>query len=135
GRSAAPLSNIDAHPGRRLVAPARRASGCEHPHPRSLTMKINLRTLSLLALVAPAFGAAGCSSTRYGDPKDTETVNIDWGSTDLQTMTAKMTEQLKNSPALAYFDRPNKEADKRVICYMGKLANQTSEHINTTAIT
>jgi len=98
-------------------------------------MKMNLRTLSLLALVAPAFGPAGCSSTRYGDPKDTETVNIDWGSTDLQTMTAKMTESLKNSPALAYFDRPNKEADKRVICYMGKLANQTSEHINTTAIT
>jgi len=91
-------------------------------------MTSTLRTTALLALV---LAAASCSSTRYGDPKDTETVNIDWGSTDLQTMTGKMVESLKNSPALAYFDRPNKEADKRVITYMGGIRNETSEHINT----
>jgi hypothetical protein len=72
--------------------------------------------------------AASCSTTRYGDPKDTETVNIDWGSTDLQTMTGKMVESLKNSPALAYFDRPNKEADKRVITYMGGSATRPRTH-------
>jgi uncharacterized protein (TIGR02722 family) len=94
-----------------------------------------LRTLSLSALVAFAAAGAGCSSTHYGDPKDTETVNIDWGSTDIQTMTAKMTESLKNSPNLAYFDRPNKGDDKRVILYMGKVQNSTSEHIDTGAVT
>lgn len=94
-------------------------------------MTSTLRTTAFLALV---LAASSCSSTRYGDPKDTETVNIDWGSTDLQTMTGKMVESLKNSPALAYFDRPNKEADKRVITYMGGIRNETSEHINTGAV-
>jgi uncharacterized protein (TIGR02722 family) len=49
-------------------------------------------------------------------------------------MTAKMVQSLKDSPALAYFDRPNKGEDKRVICYMGGIGNQTTEHINTTAV-
>ena len=91
-----------------------------------------IRTMSFLGLLAVA---ASCSSTSYGDPHDTETVNVDWGSTDIQTMTAKMTESLKNSPNLAYFDRANKGEDKRVILYMGRVQNSTSEHIDTGALT
>jgi uncharacterized protein (TIGR02722 family) len=93
-------------------------------------MKRVSRVFVLLTLAA----ASGCSSTRYGDPKDTETFNADWGSTDLQTMTAKMVQSLKDSPSLAYFDRANKGEDKRVICYIGGISNQTTEHINTAAV-
>ena len=78
--------------------------------------------------------AASCSSTNYGDPQSVETVNEDWGSTDLQTFSAKMVQSLKDSPALAYFDRPEKGADKRVITYMGGIRNDTSEHIDTTGV-
>lgn len=91
------------------------------------------RMPSILALMAlPAVSA--CSSTHYEDPKEVETVNVDWGSTDLQTMTSKMVESFKNSPSLAYFDRPNKGEDKRVICYIGGIRNESDEHINTAAV-
>jgi uncharacterized protein (TIGR02722 family) len=88
------------------------------------------KTLALLTLAL----AAGCSSTHYSDPKDTETINVDWGSTDLQTFSSKMVQSLKDSPSLAYFDRAGKGADKRVIGYMGGIKNSTSEHIDTTAV-
>jgi uncharacterized protein (TIGR02722 family) len=91
------------------------------------------RTHLFLALV-PLSAAASCSSTKYSDPEATETINVDWGSTDLQTLSTKMTTSLKDSPSLAYFDRPEKGQDKRVIAYMGGIQNETSEHINTSDI-
>jgi uncharacterized protein (TIGR02722 family) len=93
-----------------------------------------MKALATTLILFPLALASACSSTKYGDPKDTETMNADWGSTDLQTMSGKMVESLKNSPSLAYFDRPNKGEDKRVICYMGGIRNETSEHISTTAV-
>ena len=89
---------------------------------------------SFLFLI-PFAVAAGCSSTaKYGDPESVETINVDWGSTDLQTFSQKMTHSLQESPALAYFDRENKGSDKRVIAYMGGIRNDTKEHIDTSAV-
>ena len=93
-----------------------------------------MKRFALLPVLLPLAVAAGCSLTKYGDPEAVETVNEDWGSTDLQTFSAKMVESLKESPALAYFDRPEKGADKRVITYMGGIRNDTSEHIDTTGV-
>jgi uncharacterized protein (TIGR02722 family) len=88
-----------------------------------------------LAFFAIALGAlSACSSVKYGDPTETETVNIDFGSTDLQSMSGKMVESLTVSPALAYLDGPGKREDKRVIFYMGTIDNRTTEHIDTEAI-
>ncbi|MBK7878440.1 MAG: penicillin-binding protein activator LpoB [Planctomycetes bacterium] len=78
---------------------------------------------------------AGCSSTRYGDPKGVETVNIDWGSTDLQTFSEKMVKSLLEAPQLAYLNTAGKGDDKRIIAYMGGVRNDTSEHINLEAVT
>ena len=78
---------------------------------------------------------AGCSSVRYGDPEAEETVNIDWGSTDLQSFSKKMVKSLIDSPQLAYLAGPAKGDDLRVITYMGGVRNETSEHINTDAVT
>lgn len=93
-------------------------------------MKRFSKTFALITLAA----AAGCSTTRYGDPQETETMNVDWGSTDLHTMTNKMVESLKVSPQLAYLERHDKGDDKRIWVYMGGIENRTSEHIDTGAV-
>ncbi len=79
--------------------------------------------------------AAACSSVRYGDPTDEETVNIGYGVTDRQRIVEEMVGSLKESPALSYFDHSGKGEDKRVIIYVGGVENRTSEHIDTTGIT
>ena len=92
-----------------------------------------------LIVALPAFlivaTVASCSSTRYGDAQAQETVNVDWGSTDLQTFSAHMVESLLESPALSYFAGPAKGDDMRVIAYMGGVSNETKEHVNTRGVT
>jgi len=94
-----------------------------------------MKRLGSFLFLIPFAVAAGCSSTaKYGDPESVETINVDWGSTDLQTFSQKMTHSLQESPALAYFDRENKGSDMRVIAYMGGIRNDTKEHIDTSAV-
>ena len=96
-------------------------------------MKAMYRPLLLLAPLALL--ATGCSSIGYGDPGRTETLTIDYGSTDLQTLAGGMVDSLISAPALAYLDNPGKGDDKRIIVYMGGVENRTSEHIDTGGIT
>lgn len=77
---------------------------------------------------------AACSSTRYGDSKGVETVNVDWGSTDLQTFSEQMVKSLLEAPQLAYMDHPGKGEDKRIIVYMGGIRNESNEHINLESV-
>lgn len=93
-----------------------------------------MKQLVLASFLVPLL-FAGCSSTRYGDPKGVETVNIDWGSTDLQTFSEKMVKSLLEDPQLAYLNTAGKGDDKRIIAYMGGVRNDTSEHINLEAVT
>lgn len=95
----------------------------------------SLSTLALAALVAFAAGSAGCSSTRYKDAQDPETINVDWGSTDLQTFSDHMVESLMSSPSLSYLAKPYKGEDQRIIAVMGGVSNETNEHVNTEMIT
>jgi len=90
-----------------------------------------LITLSLLAL---AF-APGCGTTSYGNPKDEETVNRNWGQTDLQMVTQEMVKSLLETPSLSYKADPSKGQDQRIRLYMGSVKNETAEHIDTAAIT
>ena len=89
-------------------------------------MKRSIPFLVPLALV-------GCSSVEYDDPGRTETLTIDYGSTDLQTLSAEMVESLITSPSLNYIDKPGD--DKRLLVLMGGVENRTSEHIDTQGIT
>ncbi|HED64014.1 MAG TPA: penicillin-binding protein activator LpoB [Planctomycetes bacterium] len=89
-----------------------------------------------LTRLAPALLLlSACSSVRYDDPGKTETLTIDYGSTDLQTLAGDMVESLVSSPALNYLENPGKTEDKRIIMYVGDVENRTSEHIDTQAIT
>jgi penicillin-binding protein activator len=94
-----------------------------------------MKTIQTIAGVIALVAAAACSSVRYGDPDAVETVNIDWGSTDLQTFAQKMVQSLVDSPQLAYLAHPGKGDDQRIIVYMGGVRNDTSEHIDTQGIT
>ncbi|MFT4708940.1 MAG: hypothetical protein ACI8Q9_000056 [Planctomycetota bacterium] len=82
----------------------------------------------------PLFLAAGCSSVGYDDPDGVETLTIDFGSTDLQTMAADMSDSLLASPNLAYLEHSGKGTDKRIIMYVGDIENRTTEHIDTAGI-
>src|SRR5688572_31493578 len=72
-----------------------------------------------------------CSSIRYDDPGRVETLTIDYGSTDLQTLAGEMVESLVAAPQLNYLDNSGKTDDKRVIVLTGSVENRTSEHIRS----
>ncbi|MEM7305709.1 MAG: penicillin-binding protein activator LpoB [Planctomycetota bacterium] len=79
---------------------------------------------------------AACSSIGYDDPNRVETLTIDFGSTDLQTLAGEMVESLIQSPALNYIQHDYDDAgDQRIVTYMGGVENRTSEHIDTEGIT
>jgi uncharacterized protein (TIGR02722 family) len=89
-----------------------------------------MKTFITLSVIALGFAAQGCSSTRYSDPKEEETLNVDWGSTDLQTFSRRMADSLLASPGLSYIQHPGKGDDLRIVAYMGGIGNETTEHIN-----
>jgi len=98
------------------------------------TTPMKHRSKHAAALVMGAtLALAGCSSVKYDDPDKVETLTIDFGSTDLQTLAASMVEGLNGSANLAYYNKPGD--DKRIIMFMGGVNNRTSEHIDTTGIT
>lgn len=94
-----------------------------------------MKTTLLLLAVLPLAVTASCSSVKYDDPDKVETLTIDFGSTDLQTMAADMVKSLNSAPQLAYLDNPSKGTDKRVIMLLSDVNNRTSEHIDTEGIT
>jgi PBP1b-binding outer membrane lipoprotein LpoB len=90
-----------------------------------------------LQLLVPALclglGAA-CTSVDYEDPDKTETLTIEFGSTDLKTFSRHMVDEFAKAPGLTHMAGPGKEEDARVIAVFGGIANETREHINTDQI-
>ncbi len=79
---------------------------------------------------------AACSSVGYDDPGKVETLTIDFGSTDLQTLAGSMVDSLIQSPQLNYLQHDyDDKGDLRILTYMGGVENRTSEHIDTQGIT
>src|SRR5262245_50682466 len=93
-------------------------------------MKTPLKTAFLVVIGS----LAGCSTVKYDDPGKVESLTIDWGSTDLQTLAAGMIESLVAAPQLAYIEQAHKGDDKRILSYFGGIENRTSEHIDTATI-
>lgn len=74
---------------------------------------------------------SGCStSTRYGDATAEETVNTDFGSTDLQRIAAKMVDDLLAFPPMVQVT-----SIKRPILFVDAIKNKTTEHIDMESIT
>jgi len=83
-------------------------------------------TLIFMALVSLCCFA--CSKrVEYGDPTATETLTIDFGSTDLQMIAEKMVQSLLASPVVQQGHQP--------VILVSRVRNKTDEHIDTKAIT
>ncbi|HEY0663571.1 MAG TPA: penicillin-binding protein activator LpoB [Thiobacillaceae bacterium] len=86
-------------------------------------------------LAATLIGAAvligGCANkVSYGDAQAVETVNTDFGSTDLQMIASKMVEDMLAFPPIVQV------TDKRrPVIVVDKIKNKTTEHIDTESIT
>lgn len=90
-----------------------------------------MQRLTMVALIVAlgALAAAGCvSKTQYGDAQAVETVNPDYGSTDLQMIAEKMVNSLLVTPIIT-------QAPDRPVLIMKGVENRTSEHIDTRTIT
>ncbi len=94
-----------------------------------------MKTTLLILAALPLLAFSACSTVSYDDPDKVETLTIDFGSTDLQTMASNMVTSLNSAPQLAYLENPSKGTDKRVIMLMGGVNNRTSEHIDTEGVT
>ena len=93
-------------------------------------MKLHTKTIQLSAVMLAATVLAACSGpqVRYGDAKEVETVNANYGSTDLQMIAEAMTRSLLQSKAIS----GSKDAP---IVTLADVKNKTSEYIDTRVIT
>ncbi|EGR1130848.1 penicillin-binding protein activator LpoB [Vibrio cholerae] len=86
---------------------------------------------SIIALLGLAVILGGCSNkVSYGDAQAVETVNVDFGSTDLQKIAAEMVDSMMMSGSVSAITR-----DGRPIVFVERIKNKTSEHIDTESIT
>ncbi|EGR1068921.1 TPA: penicillin-binding protein activator LpoB [Vibrio cholerae] len=85
----------------------------------------------VIALLGLAVILGGCSNkVSYGDAQAVETVNVDFGSTDLQKIAAEMVDSMMMSGSVSAITR-----DGRPIVFVERIKNKTSEHIDTESIT
>lgn len=86
-------------------------------------MKASLASLPLLGAAL----VCGCKPvTKFTDPGAVETLDADFGSTDLQLHAEKMVQSLLRHPVLGEGKRP--------VLALGSIDNRTNEHIDTTLI-
>lgn len=86
-------------------------------------------------LVAALLGASllvtGCASkVQYGDAQAVETVNIDFGSTDLQMIAARMVDDMLAFPPIVQVTQ-----QRRPVIFVDKVKNKTTEHIDMESVT
>ncbi|WP_185817515.1 MULTISPECIES: penicillin-binding protein activator LpoB [Shewanella] len=90
-----------------------------------------MKHFKLIFMLAVAIGLAGCQSkVEYGDATEVETVNENFGSSDLQAIAAKMVDSMLTFPPVMVLT-----ANDRPIMFVDKIKNKTSEHIDTESVT
>ncbi|MCK0154495.1 penicillin-binding protein activator LpoB [Alcanivorax sp. S6407] len=88
------------------------------------------RVLSMMMLGA-ALVLSGCASkVDYGDAQGRETVNTDFGSTDLQMIAAKMVDDMLVFPPIVQLTQ-----NRRPVVFVDSIKNKTTEHVDTESIT
>jgi uncharacterized protein (TIGR02722 family) len=87
--------------------------------------------LALTLLAAALGGLNGCTTVKYGDAQSVETVNTDFGSTDLHLIASKMVDSLLASPITAQATA----AGKRPVVFVDNVNNKTDEHVDTQSVT
>ncbi len=80
-----------------------------------------------------ALTLTGCLSmggVKYGDAQEVETQTLDFGSTDLQSIAAKMVDSVLTFPPIVEIT-----TKRRPVLFVDKIKNKTSEHIDTESVT
>jgi hypothetical protein len=88
---------------------------------------------SLILVGFATMTLTGCLSmggVKYGDAQEVETQTLDFGSTDLQSIAAKMVDSVLTFPPIVEVT-----AKRRPVLFVDKIKNKTSEHIDTESVT
>jgi penicillin-binding protein activator len=93
-------------------------------------MELIMKKVWLVAVLALSVFVSGCTSVQYGDATATETVNTDFGSTDLQMIAAKMVDDLLAFPPVVQIT-----AQRRPVMFVDRVKNKTTEHIDLESVT
>ena len=88
-----------------------------------------VRVFSMMMLGA-ALVLSGCSTVDYGDAQGRETVNTDFGSTDLQMIASKMVDDMLVFPPIVQMTQ-----SRRPVVFVDRIKNKTTEHVDTESIT
>ncbi|MBV1880284.1 MAG: penicillin-binding protein activator LpoB [Pseudomonadales bacterium] len=84
----------------------------------------------VIALLTPMLLTSCASKVQYGDAKSVETVNTDFGSTDLQSTATQMVESLLTFPPVVALTQSG-----RPVLFVDSIRNKTEEHIDTESVT
>lgn len=92
-----------------------------------------MKFVKLVAVIMAGLILASCASgpkIQYGDATSVETTTLGFGSTDLQTIAAKLVDDLVTFPPIV-----QETANRRPVVFVDKVKNKTTEHIDTESIT
>lgn len=90
-----------------------------------------MKQLKIIFILVAITGLSACQSkVEYGDATEVEIVNANFGSTDLQAISAKMVDSMLSFPPVVALT-----AHERPIIFVDKIKNKTSEHIDTESVT
>ena len=92
-----------------------------------------MKLVKIVAVIFAGLVLAACSSgpkISYGDATAVETTTTGFGSTDLQSIAAKLVDDLVSFPPIVQMT-----AQRRPVVFVDKIKNKTTEHIDTESIT
>lgn len=89
-----------------------------------------MKSIKVLAVMLLASWFAACSTVEYGDATAQETVNTDFGSTDLQMIAAKMVDDMLVFPPIVQMT-----SQRRPVLFVDRIKNKTTEHIDLESVT
>jgi len=90
-----------------------------------------MKLMKILIVVMASLMIVACSNKiSYGDATSVETTTMGFGSTDLQSIAAKLVDDLIAFPPIVQMT-----AQRRPVVFVDKVKNKTTEHIDTESIT
>jgi len=90
-----------------------------------------MKLMKILTVVIASLMIVACSNKiSYGDATSVETTTMGFGSTDLQSIAAKLVDDLIAFPPIVQMT-----AQRRPVVFVDKVKNKTTEHIDTESIT
>ncbi|MFT5716154.1 MAG: hypothetical protein ACJAWS_002690 [Oleiphilaceae bacterium] len=92
-----------------------------------------MKLVKIIAVIFAGLILASCASgpkVSYGDATAVETTTTGFGSTDLQSIAAKLVDDLISFPPIIQMT-----AQRRPVVFVDRIKNKTTEHIDTESIT